>query len=245
MSDAYPWFFTLGVLASLFWLGWENPISKQSKPSIPAIARIDAGLSSLVIGILGARLGYVIMHIHYYARYPGEILKVWNGGLTWVGGAIGVIIGIGFYAAISRRPFWRLADIMSLPALFLTSTLWFGCMLDGCAYGKPSNYGFLTPSLKDSFGTKTNRWPVQSIGAIYSLCAILILDRVHRKKPPDGVAASISLITISVGNFLLAFLRGDPVPVLFGVRADAVGSIILLILGIFTFFYCTRRGRKQ
>ena len=244
MINAYTWLFTLGAFSALFWLWWSGHTSKQLQSTLPAIVRVDAGLFALVVGILGARLGYVLMHIHFYARYPGEILKIWNGGLTWVGGALGVIVGLGVYATMTRHPFWHLADIMSLPALYLTFILWFGCMLDGCAYGKPSNYGFLTPPLKDSFGTRTNRWPVQSTGAIFSLFAVVIHDQIQRKKPPEGVIASISLAMISAGNLLLTFFRGDPVPILFGLRADAVGSSMLFVLSIFSIFYCTRRARK-
>lgn len=245
MSNTYPWFFSLGALAGLLWLGWADPIHKRPQASLPAIARIDAGLSALISGLLAARLGYVLVHMHFYTDHPEEILKIWNGGLTWVGGAVGAILGLGLYAIISKRPFWRLADSLALPAALFAFALWFGCMLDGCTFGKPSDFGPFTPALQDTFGTRLHRWPIQSSGAIFSLIILAILDRVRLQKPSEGVIASLCLILIAAGSLSLAFLRGDTVPILYGFRADALGSAGILILGSLSFMYCNKRGIKQ
>jgi phosphatidylglycerol:prolipoprotein diacylglycerol transferase len=245
MSNTYPWFFSLGALASLLWLGLTDPISKKQKTSLPANARIDAGLAVLVSGLLGARLGYVLMHTHFYTYHPLEILKLWNGGLSWVGGTIGAVLGLRIYTMVSRHPFWRVADTIALPATLFTFALWFGCMLDGCAYGKVADVGFLTPSLQDPFGTRENRWPIQSTGAIFSLGILVLLDRVRLRKPMDGTIASLGLMSISGTNFLLAFFRGDPVPVLYGLRSDALASVILMIIGSLSLIYCTRRDENS
>ena len=202
-------------------------------------------MSALVSGILGARLGYVLMHIQFFIDHPEDILKFWNGGLTWVGGAVGAILGLGLYALISKHRFWRLADSLALPAALFTFALWFGCMLDGCAYGKPSDFGLVTPALLDSFGTRHHRWPVQSSGAILTLIILAILDRVQSQKPAEGVIAALLLSLIATGNFILAFLRGDTVPVLFGFRSDALGSAAILILALISLLYCSNRGIKK
>jgi phosphatidylglycerol:prolipoprotein diacylglycerol transferase len=244
MSNTYPWFFSLGVLACLLWLGLADPISKKPKTSLPTTVRIDAGLAVLVGGLLGARLGYVLMHSHFYAYHPIEILKLWSGGLSWAGGAVGAILGLRLYTMVSRHRFWRAADTIALPATLFAFALWFGCMLDGCAYGKASDVGFLTPSLQDPFGTRENRWPIQSTGAIFSLGTLILLDRVRLRKPMEGVIASLCLMLISGSNFFLAFFRGDPVPVLYGLRSDALASVALMIIGSISFIYCIRREEK-
>jgi phosphatidylglycerol:prolipoprotein diacylglycerol transferase len=245
MSNTYPWFFSLGALAGLLWLGWADPIHARLQASLPAIARIDAGLSALISGLLGARLGYVLMHIQFYTHHPEEILKMWNGGLTWVGGAVGAILGLGLYSIISKRAFLRLADSLALPTALFAFAVWFGCMLDGCTYGKPSDFGLFTPALLDTFGTRLHRWPIQSSGAIFTLIILAILDRVRLQKPSEGVIASLCLMLIATGSFLLAFLRGDTVPVLYGFRSDALGSAGILVLGSLSLIYCNKRGTKQ
>ena len=244
MSNNYPWFFSLGALAGLLWLGLTDPISKNPRTSLPATVRIDAGLAALLSGLLGARLGYVLMHSHFYMYHPVEILKLWNGGLSWVGGAVGAVLGLGLYTMVSQHSFWRIADTIALPAILFAFALWFGCMIDGCAYGKPSDVGFLTPSSHDPFGTRENRWPIQSAGAIFSLGTLVLLDRVRLQKPAEGVIASWGLSLISASNFFLAFFRGDPVPVLSGLRSDALASAVLMIIGFLSLIYCTKKGKK-
>jgi len=84
MTDAYPWLVTLGAIASLLWLGLVKPEPKRSKTPTSPISRIDTGLVTLVAGFLGARLGFVLMHMHYFSIHTDEIMKYWNGGLSWV-----------------------------------------------------------------------------------------------------------------------------------------------------------------
>lgn len=244
MSNAYPWLFSFGALVCLLWLGLVDPVSQRSGTPLSAITRIDAGLSALITGLLGARLGYVLVQFHFFSRYPEEILKFWNGGLTWLGGVIGAIVGLCLYAIISGNPFLRLADTIALPAVFLTAVIWFACMLDGCVYGKPSEYGIFSLPLEDVFGTKINRWPVQSAGAIYSLIVLSMLFRLQHQEVPEGVIASLTLGLISGGNLFLSFLRGDQVPIFNGLRTDAIASAALLILGIISLSYCARREKK-
>jgi phosphatidylglycerol:prolipoprotein diacylglycerol transferase len=244
MSNTYVWLFSLGAFASFLWLAWADPIPKKTQSSLPAIARIDAGLTVFVVGLLGARLGYVLMQFHFYSSHPEEILKFWNGGLTWSGGAVGVILGLSIYTIFSHHPFWRLADTLAMPAVLFSFALWFGCMLDGCTFGKPSDFVSLTPVLKDSLGTKLHRWPTQSTGAIFSLGILTILERVRLQKPSEGIIASLGLSLIAAVNFLLAFFRGDSVPILYGIRSDALASLTLFILGFLSSIYCFRKGTK-
>ena len=244
MSNIYPWLFSLGALASFLWLAWADPIPRKSQSSLPAIARIDAGLTAFIVGLLGARMGYVLMQFHFYSLYPEEILQFWNGGLTWSGGAVGAILGLGIYSIFSRYPFWRLADTLAMPAVLFSFALWFGCMLDGCTYGKPSNFVSLTPVLQDSMGIRLHRWPTQSAGAIFSLGILAFLERARLQKPSEGVIASLGVSLISAVNFLLAFFRGDSVPIFYGIRSDALASLTLFILGFLSSIYCFRKGTK-
>lgn len=68
-----------------------------------------------VIGgvILGGRLGYVLFYqLDYYLAEPIEALKIWNGGMSFHGGALGVIIMMILYARHKKLPLLRLSDIV-------------------------------------------------------------------------------------------------------------------------------------
>jgi len=53
---------------------------------------------SLIMGIIGARLYYVLFNLDTYLKNPIEILKIWNGGLAIHGGIIAGVITIYLYA---------------------------------------------------------------------------------------------------------------------------------------------------
>jgi phosphatidylglycerol:prolipoprotein diacylglycerol transferase len=73
---------------------------------------LDDALFWATLGvILGGRLGYVLFYRpEFYLVHPLEILKVWTGGMSFHGGALGVIIAIIIFARINRIPILALGD---------------------------------------------------------------------------------------------------------------------------------------
>jgi phosphatidylglycerol:prolipoprotein diacylglycerol transferase len=91
---------------------------------------------SMMLGvILGGRLGYVLFYnLPYYFHHPLEVLFVWQGGMSFHGGALGVIIACLIYLKRQKLPFLSLADAaMPLAAVglglgrlgnFINAELW-------------------------------------------------------------------------------------------------------------------------
>ena len=63
--------------------------------------------------IIGGRLGYVLFYepVNFLAN-PGNIIRVWDGGMSFHGGAIGVVLGIWFFSWRWGRPFLQVADFL-------------------------------------------------------------------------------------------------------------------------------------
>ncbi len=98
----------------------------------------NAALYSLIAGIIGARVFYVL---HHFDQFKGDLLGVfaiWRGGLEFLGGvvlAMGVLV---WYLRHCKLPVRRVLDIM---AIGLMAGLMFGrvgCLLNGCCWGKPT-----------------------------------------------------------------------------------------------------------
>jgi len=67
----------------------------------------------LMLGtVIGGRLGQVILYEPaYYAAHPLEIIEIWNGGMAFHGGLIGVLLAIGYYSYRFKVPFLTVADL--------------------------------------------------------------------------------------------------------------------------------------
>lgn len=85
--------------------------------------RIDPDAASdlifaLVIGVLlGGRLGYILFYeFADYARHPAQILRIWEGGLAFHGGLIGVVIAAVWFARRHRTSWRNVADSLALAA---------------------------------------------------------------------------------------------------------------------------------
>ena len=94
----------------------------------------------MVLGIIiGGRLGYVIIYnLGFYSKNLIDILKIWQGGMSFHGGLLGVIVSIIIFSEIRRVNFFNLSDIIACVApigIFLGRMANF---INGELYGKVS-----------------------------------------------------------------------------------------------------------
>ena len=134
-------FFTLRYYSLLFAggfvLGYMLMKRIFKKEGIPQ-EKLDTLLTYVVIAtILGARLGHVFFYQwDYYSQHPGEILKVWEGGLASHGAAIAIIIAIVIYSKreLKKSSLWmldRLVITIALAAALIRLGNWFNSEIYG------------------------------------------------------------------------------------------------------------------
>ncbi|MGY6705353.1 prolipoprotein diacylglyceryl transferase [Roseinatronobacter sp.] len=122
-SFALRWY-ALAYIAG-FLLGWWIIQSLMKRPALwPAntaplpAAKVEGLLTYVIIGvILGGRLGFVLFYqTGYYMAYPAEILRIWEGGMSFHGGFAGVVVAGLVYCRRHAVPPLQLADSMALVA---------------------------------------------------------------------------------------------------------------------------------
>jgi phosphatidylglycerol:prolipoprotein diacylglycerol transferase len=99
----------------------------------------NAALYSLIVGVVGARLFYVI---HHFDQFQGRLLSVfaiWKGGLELLGGVLSAIAVIGLYCRYHKLPVRRYLDILAIGLMLSLVFGRIGCFLNGCCFGKPTN----------------------------------------------------------------------------------------------------------
>lgn len=117
-------FFTIRFYSLLFALGFVLGyflMKKMFEKAGIAQEKLDTLLTYVVIAtVVGARLGHVFFYQwDYYSKHPGEILKVWEGGLASHGAAIAIVIAIIIYCkrVLKKSPLWMLDRVVITVAL--------------------------------------------------------------------------------------------------------------------------------
>jgi phosphatidylglycerol---prolipoprotein diacylglyceryl transferase len=133
--------YALAYIAGIL-LGWRYAIHLAARPPVfMSREAIDDFIVWVTLGIiLGGRLGYVVFYkpAHYLAN-PLEALYVWQGGMSFHGGLIGVLFAIWLFARQRRIPVLALGDLV---ASVVPIGLFFGRIanfVNGELYGRPSD----------------------------------------------------------------------------------------------------------
>ena len=175
--------------------------------AIPPQQIVDFSCASLLGGILGGRLLYVLLQRDEFVRAPSEALALWHGGLIWYGGFLGGVLAGGLYIRSKGLDFLRVMD-QFIPFLVLGHAIGrLGCFLNGCCYGKPTQLwcGVTFP------GQSVRVLPTQ----LFEAAGLVVLFGVLRRlQQPEwlrhpGRLFGLYLISYAVFRFLIEFLRGD------------------------------------
>jgi phosphatidylglycerol:prolipoprotein diacylglycerol transferase len=103
----------------------------------------NAALYSLIAGVGGARLFYVI---HYWDKFQNDLLSVfaiWQGGLELLGGVILAVTVIILYLIYHKLPIRQYLDILAIGLMAALVLGRIGCFLNGCCFGKPTDLAWL------------------------------------------------------------------------------------------------------
>ena len=224
--------YIIGIL-----LGWI--LSKRFFISnVELKEKFDDFLTFVILGIIiGGRLGYVILYNpNYYLDNLIDIFKIWEGGMSFHGGLIGVVLASIYFAKKNNQNFFIYLDVVSIVAPI------------GIFFGRIAN--FINSEL---YGTETNlpwavqfikidnlyRHPTQLYEAIFEgliLFLILIYLRNKGLMKITGLMSGIFLICYSIFRFMIEFLRVPDEQIgylIFNLTMGQIISCIFFLIGIY------------
>lgn len=191
----------------------------------------------LIIGILGARIYYVIFNIDYYKNDILEIFKIWNGGLAIHGGIIFGFMFVYLYTKKKNLKFIKLTDII-VPGVILAQSIgrW-GNFFNQEAYGMAVSKELLEKLLIPKFiinGMHINNnyyLPTFFIESILCLIGFIIILLIRKKNIKEGTVTAFYLIWYGFIRSIIEIFRTDSL-MLFKLKVAIIVSILCIIIGI-------------
>ena len=108
---------------------------ESKKRGIDEDTLINMTFTTVIAGIIGARLYYVLFNLSYYLQHPIEIFEIWNGGLAIHGAIIAGLITIFLFCKQMRISFMRMLDIIVVGLIIGQAIGRWGNFFNSEAYG--------------------------------------------------------------------------------------------------------------
>ena len=239
MSFGIRWYSLAYILGIVFgWLLCKKIFIQKSDIR----EKFDDFVTYLIIGIIvGGRLGYVIFYnFDYYIFNIFDVFKVWQGGMSFHGGLLGIIIaGILFAKKNNQNPLLYMDQV----ALVAPIGIFFGRIanfINSELYGIPTNVSWSVIFIQID---NLSRHPSQLYEAVLEGIILFIILIYFRKKDylkKPGLISGLFLIFYSIFRFFAEFFR---VPdehlgyLIFDLSMGQVISMIFLIIGTILFYF--------
>ena len=231
------WYSLAYIFGLLFGLMLIKRLNKINGDLIK-INQLDNFFIWAVIGIiLGGRIGYVILYqINEFLNNPLYIFEIWNGGMSFHGGLIGVIVFTIFYAKKNNLNKFIFLDLISASApigIFLGRISNF---INSELYGKQTDvfWSVIFPKIDDVGRHPSQIYEALLEGVVLFVILFLLIKKNYLLRP--GLISAFFLIFYSIFRFISEFFRVPDEQLGFIYLNLTMGQIISLFFLIFGFY---------
>ena len=238
-SLEFRWY-SLAYIAGIL-IGWVYCKKKLIKDQ-KILDLFDDFITYAILGIIvGGRIGYVLFYnFEYFFNNPIEILFVWNGGMSFHGGLIGVIIASNLFSKLNKVNTFIFLDLVSLSAPI---GIFFGRIanfINSELYGTPTEIPW---SVKFIAVDDVNRHPSQLYeafleGIVLFFMLQFILKKNFAKK--TGQISCLFLVLYSFFRIITEFFRTPDLHIgylFFNLTLGQLISAVFLSIGLALYFY--------
>ncbi len=167
----------------------------------------------VVLGVLiGSRIFEVFWEPRYYLTNPLNFFKIWQGGMSFHGGFVGIITGVWLYARKTKRSFAQLADVLAMPSMFALAFGRIANFINGELWGTIADQTKIwwCVNFKNTGGGDLCRHPQQLYAAAYRFVITgWLWFLLSKNKFKDGFLFWNFVLLEGIGRFIVDFWRED------------------------------------
>ena len=242
----YSIFIFIGMLVACFLIYKE-----AKKRGIEEDFLVNLTFNTIIIGIIGARLYYVLFNLSYYLDNPVEIFQIWNGGLAIHGGIIAGLLFIIYYCKKHEVNLWKMLDIIVVGLIIAQAIGRWGNFFNSEAYGPITtaahlkSLGILQFIIDGMDILGEYRQPTffyESVWCLFGFLAMLIIRQYKYLK--IGQLTSFYLIWYGIIRFIIEAMRTDSL-MLGPLKMAQLVSLVFIVSGIIIFIKSTKTNQKE
>ena len=216
-------------------------ITECKKYEISTDFSINMTFWTVIFGIIGARLYYVVFNLDYYLKSPIEILKIWNGGLAIHGGIIFGLLFIIFYSHKYKVRTLKVTDMVVVGLILAQAIGRWGNFFNQEAHGPETTRAFLEGiklipkfvidgmNIGGTYYIPTFYY--ESVSCLIGFI-ILILARKVFEYLRVGQLTGIYLIWYGFFRFIIESMRTDSL-MFNNFKVAQIVSILMILIGLF------------
>lgn len=242
----YSIFIFIGMLVACFLIYKE-----AKKRGIEEDFLVNLTFNTIIIGIIGARLYYVLFNFSYYLDNPVEIFQIWNGGLAIHGGIIAGLLFIIYYCKKHEVNLWKILDIIVVGLIIAQAIGRWGNFFNSEAYGPITTASHLKSLgipqfiIDGMYILGDYRQPTffyESVWCLFGFLAMLIIRQYKYLK--IGQLTSFYLIWYGIIRFIIEAMRTDSL-MLGPLKMAQLVSLVFIVSGIIIFIKSTKTNQKE
>lgn len=239
--------YALAYIAALLLAWWLLRRLVRERPEVATTLQVDDFLTWATLGVvIGGRLGYVLFYQPgYYFTHPQMILAVWDGGMSFHGGLIGVAVAITWFCCRNKLHPLRFADRVAVTAPIGLGLGRIANFINGELFGRvaPSWWPFamIYPKARVMYPAEglAPRFPSELYEAFLEglvlFIVMYVLSRSERRREKWGFLTGSFLLGYGIARIIGEMFR-EPDPFLgflfFGATMGQILSLPLVVLGI-------------
>jgi phosphatidylglycerol:prolipoprotein diacylglycerol transferase len=213
---------------------------------------VDTAFWTLPIGIIGARLYYVLFELDFYLSDPIRIFYIWEGGLAIYGGIIAGLLVVYYRSKKENVPLLLMTDILAPHVLLAQAIGRWGNFINQEAHGGEVSRQFLEKLMLPEFIIEQMNingayyHPAFLYESVWNLLGVILLFilRKREKLLLRGEITAGYLIWYGVGRFFIEGMRTDSL-YLGPMRVSQIVSVILIGIGMGIIIYQRRYKYPQ
>ena len=188
----------------------HEPFASVKGPGAWSRKDVEDMLFLGVLGVVvGGRLGYCLFYKPgYYMSHPLEVLFVWQGGMSFHGGMLGVIASQPWFARSRHKPFWQVMDLAApcVPTGLAAGRV--GNFINGELWGRAADPSLPWSMVFPQSGSMIPRHPSQVYQFLLEGLLLFVLLWLYARKPrAEGQVAAAFLFGYGVFRFIAEFFR--------------------------------------